>query len=252
MARNKMEQEFSEKLNQREIKPSAAAWDRLDAMLSAAEAQPKVVTIKKSYKWLYVAAGFLGFLFIGTVFFSKDATVATPDAVVVTENVSAPEVKTPEAIDEVVSQTPQQEIASASDVKSEGNKIQSAPVRNVQKAVAQIEKQQIAENRVNENRRAQPVAESQSSKKIINQKTQFEPSIAVASNQNAEELLAAAQSKRDNSSANVRVNAKNLLLQVDNQAEEKLTLKQKALRALNKNYQQVKVAVANRNIEESH
>jgi len=37
MERNKTEKQFRDKLNTREIKPSAHAWDRLDAMLSVGE-----------------------------------------------------------------------------------------------------------------------------------------------------------------------------------------------------------------------
>ena len=36
MEPNKLENQFREKLNNREIQPSANAWDRLDAMLSVA------------------------------------------------------------------------------------------------------------------------------------------------------------------------------------------------------------------------
>ena len=37
MAPNKIEKQFREKLNSREIQPSSQSWDRLDAMLSVAE-----------------------------------------------------------------------------------------------------------------------------------------------------------------------------------------------------------------------
>jgi hypothetical protein len=37
MAQNKLENQIKEKLNSREIQPSAQAWDRLDAMLTVAE-----------------------------------------------------------------------------------------------------------------------------------------------------------------------------------------------------------------------
>ncbi|MBK8600260.1 MAG: hypothetical protein IPN80_06580 [Flavobacterium sp.] len=37
MGLNKLEKEFKRQLDQREIKPSPAAWDRLDAMLTITE-----------------------------------------------------------------------------------------------------------------------------------------------------------------------------------------------------------------------
>jgi hypothetical protein len=63
MAPNKIDNQIKEKLNAREIQPSAPAWDRLDAMLTVAEAkQPK-----RNFTWLYIAAAFL--LFSGLGFF---------------------------------------------------------------------------------------------------------------------------------------------------------------------------------------
>ena len=39
MERNKLETQFKEQLDSREIKPSEMAWDKLDAMLTVAEKQ---------------------------------------------------------------------------------------------------------------------------------------------------------------------------------------------------------------------
>ncbi|MGV7107084.1 hypothetical protein [Flavobacterium sp. U410] len=60
MEPNKFEQIAKEKLAKREIQPSVAAWDRLDAMLTAQE-QPK----KKNNLWLYIAASLFLVLGIG-------------------------------------------------------------------------------------------------------------------------------------------------------------------------------------------
>jgi hypothetical protein len=68
MEPNKFEKEFRNKLNQREISPSENSWDRLDAMLTAAEEKKKS---KHSYSWIYVAASFVGFLLIATFYFSQ-------------------------------------------------------------------------------------------------------------------------------------------------------------------------------------
>ena len=56
MALNKLEKEFKSQLDQREIKPSAAAWDRLDAMLTVGEEK----TVKPIYNWIYIAASIIG------------------------------------------------------------------------------------------------------------------------------------------------------------------------------------------------
>lgn len=69
MEPNKMDKQFKEELNLREIKPSEMAWDKLEAMLTVAEKKPK-----RNFKWLYVAASIFGFLLIGTAYFSRFET----------------------------------------------------------------------------------------------------------------------------------------------------------------------------------
>jgi len=67
MEPNKIEEQFKELLNSRELQPSDKAWDRLDAMLSVAEEKKT----KRSFGWLYIAASIIGFIFVGTLFFSQ-------------------------------------------------------------------------------------------------------------------------------------------------------------------------------------
>ena len=67
MEPNKLETQFKEKLNSREIKPTEMAWDRLDAMLAVSEVKKP----KRKFTWLYIAASFVGFLLITTVFFNQ-------------------------------------------------------------------------------------------------------------------------------------------------------------------------------------
>ena len=67
MEQHELENEFRNKLNQREINPSENAWDRLDAMLTVAEEKKPI----RRYSWLYVAASIIGLAFLGTIFFSQ-------------------------------------------------------------------------------------------------------------------------------------------------------------------------------------
>jgi len=67
MEQNKLETQFKEKLNSREIKPTELAWDRLDTMLSIAE----VTKPKRKFSWLYIAASFIGLLLLSTVFLNQ-------------------------------------------------------------------------------------------------------------------------------------------------------------------------------------
>ena len=81
MEPNKLESQFREKLSHREINPSGAAWDRLEAMLTVAE-KPK-----RNYTFWYVAASIVGFLFVGTVFFNpKENPISIDKNEVVIEN----------------------------------------------------------------------------------------------------------------------------------------------------------------------
>ena len=66
MAPYKLEDNIREKLEARELKPSADAWKKLESKLDAAK--PK----KKTLVWYYVAASFVGFLILASVFFSRN------------------------------------------------------------------------------------------------------------------------------------------------------------------------------------
>ena len=69
MEPNKLENEFRDKLDKREIIPSSNAWEKLDGMLTNAE-KPKT-----KFSWMFIAASFAGFLLIGTVYFRLNENV---------------------------------------------------------------------------------------------------------------------------------------------------------------------------------
>lgn len=71
MEPNKLETQFREQLNSREIKPSEMAWTKLDAMLTEVEEKKP----KRSFTWIYIAASLVGFLLVGTVLFNNFNTV---------------------------------------------------------------------------------------------------------------------------------------------------------------------------------
>ncbi|MDO8317027.1 MAG: hypothetical protein Q7T12_05840 [Flavobacterium sp.] len=98
MEPNKLEIQFKEQLDSREIKPSEIAWSKLDAMLTAAE-KPKA-----KFPWLFIAASFVGFLLIGTVFFKVFETVkiSTDTPVVLEQKTDVNNLNEPEIIDETV------------------------------------------------------------------------------------------------------------------------------------------------------
>ena len=71
MEPNKLEKEFRDKLNAREIQPSEMAWGKLDVMLTEAERKKP----KRRFTWMYVAASLVGFLLVGTALFNNFDTV---------------------------------------------------------------------------------------------------------------------------------------------------------------------------------
>jgi hypothetical protein len=70
MKPNKLDNQIREKLNAREIQPSAQAWDRLDAMLTVSEEKKP----KKGYGWFFVAASTILFFGLGFFLFNSNET----------------------------------------------------------------------------------------------------------------------------------------------------------------------------------
>ena len=82
MAPNKIDNQIKEKLNGREIQPSAPAWDRLDAMLTVAETQQT----KRNFTWLYIAASFLLFFGLGFFLLNTNENVVIENTIPVVTN----------------------------------------------------------------------------------------------------------------------------------------------------------------------
>lgn len=231
MEPNKLEKLFREKLETREIKPSEGSWDRLDAMLTVAE-NPKP---KRRFGWLYLAASVVGLLLVGTVFFNqKDTVVDTENKIVNIDSVpsKAPEVSTPINVNEKSNYSESEHSARAQSAIPKANKVPTPS------------KEQII---VNSNQNQVPEVS------IIHQKTEQKSISSPTNAVSVDELLASVTnpSKNDSPSSeksNVRVNANNLLTQVDGELE--LTFREKVINKVNKNYQTVKVALSNRNNQE--
>ena len=225
MEPNKLESQFREKLNHREINPSAAAWDRLDAMLSVAE-KPK-----RNYTFWYVAASIVGFLFVGTVFFNpKENPILIEKNDVVIENGIS---KT--LLDSTTKSNVRNDIANMVVKKDR------LALENKKNGVA-TEKNKTPENSINQNQ------ERVSS--IINQKTEQKSITPILNEPSIDALLAAVERSSKASDSNekrISVNASKLLLQVDGELD--VSFREKVISSVNRNYQTVKVALASRNQE---
>ncbi|MDP5097049.1 MAG: hypothetical protein NWP90_05105, partial [Flavobacterium sp.] len=77
MAQHKIDNQIREKLNAREIQPSAQAWDRLDAMLTVSEEKKS----KKGYGWFFVAASMILFIGLGFFLFNSNETIEVNNSI---------------------------------------------------------------------------------------------------------------------------------------------------------------------------
>ena len=239
MEPNNFEKDFREKLNERKIEPSDKAWDRLDAMLSLAE--NKKPDKKKKNRWLYIAASVVGFLLVGTFFFNQKKSINEPSKidVVIKEDTNKDSIEKPtlNAIDSAKTAVAISEkgIVEKSEKEKQSDNVrkQNKPIKNEQK--------QIAESSV--------IIKNNQEKQSINKPT------SVAENskkENVDQLLEAAEksivAENSTKQKKVKINADDLLNQVDGELEQ--SFREKVITKVNKNYQTVKVALANRNQQE--
>ena len=230
MEQNKLETQFKEKLNSREIKPSEMAWDRLNAMLSVAElndTQQANQKTKSKFTWLYIAASFIGFLLISTVFFnSKENTINIKKNTVVIEN-SNPKESSKVEIKSIKAESN----VSQTKVKSDSNPLvqtQKDTKSNVEIPIFKTQENAVAEIQPN------------------NQNLQVDENKNI-SHENMESLLASVEknSKTDRKNSSIKINSTDLLQQVDGELE--VSFREKALNTITKKYKEAKEAFANRN-----
>lgn len=232
MEPNKFDKIVKEKLEQRTIQPREMAWDRLDAMLSVAE--EKTAKPRKSRTWMYIAASFLGFLLLGTIFLKqgsdKNTEVNNTDVQVAVTPEPRPTVKQENANEtvETVITTPT-EIRVEETMAATRSKITVKP--NTTKAVK--------DNKVIA---PAPVIDEEAVAQVNQNEVVFDKQVT---NNEAETLLAAAADTDESKKPNVKVNAKSLLSSVEGELDN--SFRSKAMQTIVKNYNTVKTSVANRN-----
>lgn len=225
MAPSKIENQIKDKLNAREIQPSAPAWDRLDAMLSVAETQKP----KRNFTWMYLAAAFL--LFFGLGFFllntNENVTIENTIPVVTNEVVN-------EKIEENQLPTEIKFNTNEETVLVENNKLKNESIKINDENHVDSKNQVIADNQ-------SPITHHPSP----NNYKYLSP----------EELLAQIEqpSKVDtnkikiNTINKIKVDANELLTKAEQEIHQKH--KESTIDKLRRNFNEVKSAVANRNYE---
>jgi len=242
MEPNNFEKDFREKLNERKIEPSDKAWDRLDAMLSVAEEKKQP---KKNYKWLYIAASLVGFLLVGTFFFNqkKNEVEIPKNTIVIKEDQKRDSVVEPtlNIIDSVKTEiaVSEKDGTQTSVKKSIAEKINHNQNTN---KIIKNESNQIAESSI--------IIKNNQEKQAINNQTSV---VETSKSETVDQLLDSAEKTiiAENSTkpkSRVKINANDLLNQVDGELE--LSFREKLISKINRNYQTVKVAVANRNVKD--
>ncbi|WP_298304674.1 hypothetical protein [Flavobacterium sp.] len=243
MAQNKLETQIKEKLNSREIQPSEMSWDRLDAMLSVAEEKKT----KRSFGWLYIAASILVFLSVGLFFINQKEEVSGTDNQIVTKEVENNKEQNDSVItkqnftNEITNQQEEQVAAINNKPQIINKKSSESFNQNNQKTGVNpiINKEKEIEYQATE-----VIAQKDMPRIISQEKIEMPKKVAV----NVDDLLASVEkTSKKEVNAKVKVNANSLLSQVDGELEQ--TFRQKVINRIGKNYQEVKVALANRNQE---
>lgn len=240
MEPNKIDTKIKEKLVSREIKPSAQAWDRLDAMLSVTENKKKK---KKSYSWLYIAASFILFATIGFWFYNQsipnDNIIIENSIVITKENEkqidtlksSNQEIFNSKPIEVVVETTKKQNKNSES-VSKQSNNEKLLQVKEQENGIAQNDSKEIISN------------ENEQVKTATNKYITGEMILAAVENRPIEKK----ELSKKELKSKVRVNTSSLLSSVETELDE--NHKETTIDKLTRNFKQVKSALANRNYEE--
>lgn len=247
MEPNKLENQFREKLNNREIQPSANAWDRLDAMLSVADVTDNTkakVERKSKYRWMFVAATLLGFILISTVFlFQTDEMIDVPTQQVVfdtnvdvEQNSEEDGNSNPTVLEEIL------KVAPTEKAVVNHAKLNTNPTTQKTNKSFPSEKAIEKSNEV--------VAEKSNATVLENStKINYKSEVKI----NAETLLASVEKSNVpnkielQNKTNIKVNPNELLTQVDDELE--LSFRERVQQSFNKKYREVKVAVSQRNLE---
>lgn len=228
MEPNKLDNQIKDKLNAREIQPTAQAWDRLDAMLAVSEEKKQ----KKGYGWFFVAASMLFFFGLGFFLFNSNETTeinnSTPIVTTIKEELDT--VKT-NKIDEI-SLKKEQPVLVQNEVNYSKRELRNKKPVKTEELIK--EKNIIQEN---------PTPNTQN------------PTPNTYKYVSPEDLLAEVQSgEKTNTSENkiisktrMKIDANSLLTNVEKELDE--THKETTLEKLSRKFQDAKSALANRNYE---
>jgi hypothetical protein len=228
MAPNKLENQVQEKLNSREIQPSAQAWDRLDAMLTIAEQKKTKRPPFLSFRYIGIAASFLVFLAIGKLVYDQNSNPEVSGEIPNSKNQPAIVNSNPEVSGEIPTnkfQNPTAIQVIAQNQQTATKNLQSKRVS----IINQNQNNQIVEVITKKQEDPQP---------IISQEV-------VVSNQKNVVTEVEIPTQQQTPVTKIKVNATSLLSQVDGELNQ--TYRETKLEKIARNFNTVKVALTNRN-----
>jgi hypothetical protein len=256
MGQNKLDNQIKEKLNSREIQPSSQAWDRLDAMLTVAEEKKT----KRSFGWLYIAASVTVLLTAGMFFFTQNGTGIQPQnnsvvGIETKKDTVKKELGNPKiSVDNTIIRNQESQVA----VSNPNINQQSINTNQKQNSIINQKTNQNNQNQSNQNQiiKDKEIVYQNSSDVALKDlpKTVEPKEITFTAPKKStaltdEQLLASLDNsaKKSSNKASVKVDAKNLLSQVDGELE--MTFREKVIDKVSKKYKKIEVALANRNNE---
>lgn len=227
MAPNKLDNQIREKLNARDIQPSAPAWDRLDAMLAVSEEKKS----KKGYGWFFVAASTLLFFGLGFFLFNTNETpkIDNSNPIVTTNNNEIDSVQI-NKIDEFLVKTEQsvlvQNAVNYSKTSTNKNSKETNKLTNEENLTKDHSSPIIHYSPPNTYKYVSPdelLAEAQTGEKVITSDKKIVPKVKM------------------------KVDANSLLTTVEKELDD--NHRETTLDKLNRKFQDAKSALANRNYE---
>ena len=228
MALHNLENQIKEKLNARDIQPSAQAWDRLDAMLTISEEKKP----KKGYGWFFVAASTLFFFGMGFFIFSSNETTEI--------NKSTPIVTT---INEEMNST---ETNKINDISVENNQLvlvqnEVNDSKKQSRFIKSVENNQL----IKENNIIQENPTTNAQHPTPNTYKYISPDDLLAEVQTGEKVIPS--DKKTISKPRIKVDANSLLTNVEKELDN--TYRETTLDKINRKFQDAKSAIVNRNYE---
>jgi hypothetical protein len=241
MEPNKLETQFREKLNAREIQPSPQAWDRLDAMLSVAEEKKT----KRPFGFLFIAASILVLVTAGMFFFNQKSIEVTPTNSVVVQEKDTVNSSSTKFKNSITEEKQQNQVA----ISSENSTINKQEEKKINPSIINQKtnnnQNQIIKDKAIEFQNTEDIALKNLPK--IQDRTPIV--VNNGANKKADELLVA---NLDNTSIatsyknpKVKVNAQSLLSQVDGELDQ--SFRETKLERIQRNFKTVKEALVSRN-----